>query len=301
MRSLAGALRGDGNFTLSGLRYPFRVSSRSGGRTTSIRVHLNDPGARPLAVDLDGVLWFEARAPRFEQAHPPGSRPRECPITPWKISAKVKAIARKLDQLDVSYGTKAGTEIFGPRGCQLRASPLLHATLSARQLDARPSHQDSAKDSKDASPAEPLRVVPGLRALTAGIPQPPVPTQIEFSAEQIMMGGRPVQNLTAEFASDANSWSIQRLDLRAPGATLVSLTGTNAPAGPSSSFTGALSVESSDPDALAAWLQGRPEVTYRSQKPLRLRGNVSVATGGFAIEAMKAEIEGGAVEGRMAL
>ncbi|MGZ3324587.1 MAG: hypothetical protein ACXU9C_26920, partial [Xanthobacteraceae bacterium] len=61
------------------------------------------------------------------------------------------------------------------------------------------------------------------------------------------------------------------------------------------------SVESSDPDALAAWLQGRTEVTYRSQKPLRLRGNVSVAGGGFAIEAMKAEIDGGAVEGRMAL
>ena len=143
-------------------------------------------------------------------------------------------------------------------------------------------------------------MVPGLRALMAGIPQSPIPTQIEFSAEQIMLGGRPVQNLTAEFTSDTNSWSIQRLDLRAPGATLVSLTGANAPAGPSG-FTGALSVESSDPDALAAWLQGRSEVTYRSQKPLRLRGNVSVAAGGFAIEAMKAEIDGGAVEGRMAL
>ena len=80
----------------------------------------------------------------------------------------------------------------------------------------------------------------------------------------------------------------------------MSLTGANAPAGPSD-FKGALSVESSDPDALVAWLRGRSEVGYRSQKPLRLRGNVSVAADGFAIEAMKAEIDGGAVEGRIAL
>ena len=50
-----------------------------------------------------------------------------------------------------------------------------------------------------------------------------------------------------------------------------------------------------------AWLQGRSEVTYRSQKPLRLRGDVSVAPDRVAIEAMKAEIDGGAVEGRVAV
>ena len=50
-----------------------------------------------------------------------------------------------------------------------------------------------------------------------------------------------------------------------------------------------------------AWLQGRGEATYRSQKPLRLRGDVSVAADRIAIDAMKAEIDGGAVEGRIAL
>jgi uncharacterized protein involved in outer membrane biogenesis len=308
VRSLAGAVRGDGNFMLSGLRYPFRVSSGPAGDGT--RVHLNiDPGARPLSVDLDGVLSFEARTPRFDGALvlavPAGLKTQgdvkgNVPITPWKISAKVKAdpAAAKLDQLDVSYGAEERAMRFSGLGdVGFGASPLLHAVLSARQLDA---DRFAAKDSKDSGASEPLRVVPGVRALMAGIPQSPIPTQIEFSAEQIMLGGRPVQNLAAELRSDTKSWSIERLDLRAPGATLVSLTGANAPAGPSS-FTGALSVESSDPDALAAWLQGRTEVTYRSQKPLRLRGNVSLAAGGFAIEAMKAEIEGGAVEGRMAL
>ena len=48
-----------------------------------------------------------------------------------------------------------------------------------------------------------------------------------------------------------------------------------------------------------AWLQGRSEVSLRSQKPLRLNGDVSVAADRVAIDAMKAEIDGGAVEGRV--
>ena len=49
------------------------------------------------------------------------------------------------------------------------------------------------------------------------------------------------------------------------------------------------------------WLQGRGDIGYRSQKPLRLRGDVTVASDGFAIGAMKAEIDGGTVEGRVAV
>ena len=64
-------------------------------------------------------------------------------------------------------------------------------------------------------------------------------------------------------------------------------------------FKVALSVESSDPEALLTWLQGRGDTAYRSQKTLRLRGDVTVAPEGFAIDAMKADIEGGTVEGRV--
>ena len=69
VRSLAGSVRGDGNFMLSGTRYPFRVSSGQSADGSGTRIHLNiDPGARALSADLDGVLSFEARAPRFEGA-----------------------------------------------------------------------------------------------------------------------------------------------------------------------------------------------------------------------------------------
>src|ERR1700709_1214441 len=69
VRALAGSIRGDGNFMFSGTRYPFRVSSGQTPDGAGTRLHLNlDPGARALSADLDGVLSFEARAPRFEGA-----------------------------------------------------------------------------------------------------------------------------------------------------------------------------------------------------------------------------------------
>jgi hypothetical protein len=307
VRSLAGALRGDGNFMLSGLRYPFRVSSGQSADGSGTRVHFNiDPGARALTVDLDGVLSFEARAPRFDGALvlavPAGLKAKgDVPITPWRISARVKAdpAGARLEQLEASYGTEDNAlKLAGLGDLRFGASPLLHAVLSARQLDA--DRFAAKENSKDNSAAEPIRLLPGLRALMTGLPLLPIPAQIEFGSEQIMLGGRPLQNLSAELHADAKSWSIDRLDFRAPGATHAGFIGSNAPAGASGGFAGALSVDSSDPDALVAWLQDRSEVTYRSQKPLRLSGNVSVGADHIAIEAMKAELDGGAVEGRVA-
>ena len=49
------------------------------------------------------------------------------------------------------------------------------------------------------------------------------------------------------------------------------------------------------------WLQGRGDSAYRSQKPLRLRSDVTIAPDGFTFDAMKADIDGGAVEGRVAV
>jgi uncharacterized protein involved in outer membrane biogenesis len=330
VRSLAGSVRGDGSFVLSGARTPFRISSGQGADGNGTRVHLNiDPGARALSGDLDGVLSFEARAPRFEGAvtlaasagpRVNGSKANEpktksagsdASPTPWRISARIKTdhAAARLEQVEASYGPDDTALKFAGQGdIRFGASPLLHAVLSARQLDADKfaARDNDKQNARDNSTAEPIRLLPALRALIAAAPEPPIPAQIEFSSEQIMLGGRPLQNFAADLRTDAKSWTIDRLDFRAPGTTHVflsgvSLNGSNAQPGPSGHFQGALSVESSDPDTLAAWLQGRSEVIYRSQKPMRLRGDVNVAADRVAIDAIRAEIDGGAVEGRIAV
>jgi large subunit ribosomal protein L24 len=308
VRSLAGSVRGDGNFVLSGTRYPFRVSSGQSAEGGGTRVHFNiDPGARAASADLDGVLSFEARAPRFEgtvtlasSAGPKAKAGTETLPTPWRVSVKVRAdhAAAKLEQIETSFGTEdTALKFTGLGDVRFGSSPMLRATMSARQLDA---DKFAARDSsKDTGAAEPLRVMSTMRAIISAAPELPIPTQIELAAEQIMLGGRPLQNFAAELRTDTKSWTIDRLDFRAPGTTRLSLSGTNAQAGLSGGFKGALNIESSDPDALVMWLLGRGELTYRSQKPLRLRGDISVTAESVAIDAIKAEIDGGDVAGRI--
>jgi uncharacterized protein involved in outer membrane biogenesis len=307
VRSLAGAVRGDGNFMLSGTRYPFRVSSGQMVEGSGTRVHLAiDPGERRLSVDLDGVLTFDARSPRFDGAITlaslAGSKVKgEPPPTPWRISAKLKAdpATARLEQLEANYGPEDNALKFaGLADIRLGASPMLHAVLSARQLDAdKLLGKDNGKDN---GVTEPTRLLQALRGQIASIPRPPLKTQFEISADQIMLGGRPVQSVAADLRSDPQAWNIDVLEFRAPGATQVVLSGGTHQGAPSDGFKGAFSVESGDPDTFAAWLQGRSEATYRGQKPLRLRGNISVSADRVAIDAMKAEIAGGAIEGRLA-
>ncbi|MBT1510480.1 AsmA family protein [Bradyrhizobium sp. SRL28] len=298
VRSLAGSVRGDGNFMLSGTRYPFRVSSGQGPDGNGTRVHLNiDPGQRALAIDLDGVLNFDARAPRFEGAMTlaaPAQKGKGDEL-PWRIAAKVKSdySAARLEQVEVTFGPEErALKLSGNGDIRFGAEPLLRAALSARQLDA---DRFVAKDNA----AEPARALPALRAITSVVPHLPVRAQIELASEQVMLGGRPLQDIAAELQGDTKSWSLRRLEFRAPGATRVSLSEASAKSVTPDSFKAALSVESSDPEALLTWLQGRGETAYRSQKPLRLRGDVTVAPEGFAIDAMKADIDGGTVEGRV--
>ncbi|MGY8706920.1 AsmA-like C-terminal region-containing protein [Bradyrhizobium sp. 18BD] len=296
VRSLAGSVRGDGSLTANRVRYPFRVSSGPSADGSATRLHLNiDPGERAILADLEGVLAFDNRLPKFEGALilavPPPKKPGEPGPTPWKLTTKLKAdpAGAKFDQIDASFGTEDNTlKVGGVGDLRFGASPLLRAVLSARQVDA---DKLAGKDDTD-----PQRVLPALRAGLAAIPQAPIPAQIEFNSDQIMLGGRPLQNITAELQTGGSSWTFQRLELRAPGMTQLSLNGATPGA---DSFSGRLSVESSDPDTLVAWLQGRSEINRRSTRPLRLAGDVTIAANHLAIDKLKADIEGGTVEGRI--
>jgi len=301
VRSLAGSVRGDGRFTANGVRYPFRVSSGPSADGNATRLHLNiDPGARAILADLEGVLAFDNRLPKFEGALtlavPAAKKPGEAGPTPWKLTTKLRAdpAGAKFEQIDASFGPEdSALKLGGVGDLRFGASPLLRAVLSARQVDA----DKLAAKNTDKDDAEPLRILPALRAGLAAIPQAPIPAQIEFNSDQIMLGGRPLQNITAELQTDGRSWTFQRLELRAPGMTQLSLNGATPGA---DSFSGRLSVESSDPDTLMAWLQGRSEINRRSTRPLRLAGDVTVAANHLAVDKLKADIEGGTVEGRIA-
>ncbi|WP_407155893.1 AsmA family protein [Bradyrhizobium sp. STM 3557] len=333
VRSLAGSLRGDGAVTIQGTRFPFRVSSSQDRDSRGLRVHLNvDPGQRPVVADVEGLISFGNRSPHFNGALTLSSPPKEQPkdqakdqaakdqpskpqaakeksaspakdaSAPWRIVAKVVAdsAGAKLDQLEASLGDEErALKFVGDGNVRFGASPLLRAQLAARQLDAdKLLAADEAADKKATTPA---RALPGLRNWLVSLPPLPLPADIQISAEQIMLAGRPVQTVTAELHNEANAWSIGKVDLRAPGTTHLTFKTIGIPTSVTSGFFGALDLDSADSDALLAWVQGRTESGYRGPRPLRLRGDVNVAPDRVAIDGLKAELDGGAVQGRVAL
>lgn len=301
VRSLAaGAMRGDGNFTRAGTRYPFRISSGQTGDGNGTRLRLVvDASETSPGIDLDGILSFDDRTPSFGGAmtiaNTVSKADGNLSNAPWRIVSKVKAdpSQAQFETVDVSYGTdEGGLKLTGVADLRFGASPLLHAVLSAKQLDA--DRLLAKQDGGDS--ATPIAA---LRRLTAIIPQPTLRTKIEIGAEQIMLGGRPVQNIGADLHNDKTSWVVERLEFRAPGATRVVASGA-AQSG-ASGFAGAINIESADPDILAGWLKGRSDVKLRDQKPLRIRGNFTSNADRLSLVGLKAEIDGGTLEGRIAL
>ncbi|OYU86922.1 MAG: hypothetical protein CFE29_26755 [Bradyrhizobiaceae bacterium PARB1] len=301
VRSLAaGAMRGDGNFTRAGTRYPFRLSSGQTGDGNGTRLRLVvDAGEKSPGIDLDGILSFDNRTPSFDGAmtiaNAVSKADNNLSTAPWRIVSKVKAdpSQAQLETVDVSYGTDdGGLKLTGVADLRFGASPLLHAVLSAKQLDA--DRLLAKQDGGDS--ATPIAA---LRRLAVVIPQPVLPTQIEISAEQIMLGGRPVQNIGADLHGDKTSWAVERIEFRAPGATRVVASGAAEPGG--RGFSGAINIDSADPDILAGWLKGRSDARLRDQKPLRIRGNFTSNADRLSLAGLKAEIDGGTLEGRIAL
>lgn len=302
VRGAAGSLRGEGSFTLLGAKTPFRVSSgqTNDGKGTRVRF-IAGLGERPLSADLDGVLTFDNLVPKFEggltlarSADPKASDS----AWPWRLSSRVRAnpSSATFEQVEAAYGAEDNAlRLAGNGDIRFGASPLLHLALSARQLDA-----DRLLTHGTAN-AEPLRLLPALRSLVTSMPALPLPAQIDVSADQIALGGRPLQNIAIALRGDDTAWTIDKLDLRAPGATRVAASGVIAESGPSARFTGPLSIESTDPETFTAWLQGRSDVTWHSQKPLRLSGDVTVAADRIALDRLTGNINGGAAAGRLAL
>ncbi|MGC2782227.1 MAG: AsmA family protein, partial [Bradyrhizobium sp.] len=222
--------------------------------------------------------------------------------TPWRITAKIAGdqTAAKLDQIEVSFGQEDRSLKFAGSGdVRFGAAPVLKASLAARQLDAdKLLGGDEVKDRRAIAPA---LVLPALRNWISQLPTLPLPASVQFSTEQIMLSGRPVQNFTADLHNEPTAWSLEKVDLRAPGSTHLTFRTIGISTAVTAGFTGALDLDSSEPDTLVAWLQGRSDTSYRTQRPLRLRGDLNVAPDRIAIDGLKANIDGGAVDGRMAL
>ncbi|MGB3271423.1 MAG: AsmA family protein, partial [Xanthobacteraceae bacterium] len=259
VRALAGAVRGEGNASISGVRYLFRISSNPTANGEGMKLHaaVNAP-ARAFGLDLDGELRFAASRPRFDGAltleRRAGSGNGDGGL-PWRITTRLAAdpAAAHLEQLEVAYGADAtAAKLSGGGEMRFGAAPQLRLTLEARQIDA-----DRLLRAPDAAGAG--TGWEALRALADRLAPPPLPVTVEASVETVTLGGRPVQGVSVMLRGSAADWTIDRLAARAPGATDIVVREAAIRPGERGGFSGGVEIATTDPDALAAWLRGRSE------------------------------------------
>jgi large subunit ribosomal protein L24 len=301
VRSLAGPIRGSGQFVSDGAMYSYEVSAgRSGPDGTRLRFSLKTD-ERPMNVEAEGMLAFDRGSPRFD-----GSltlaRPAAAVLAdgkavasePWRLTSKVKAGAGSttLEEVSFQYGpderavTLAGAAEFG-----FGQYPQMQGTLSARQIDL-----DRLLATTGAPRRLPLSAVQAFGDMLGGAIRPAWPVQLAVKVDSMTVGGGTVQSIGTELRSDGNTWTIDKLEFRAPGFTHIKVDGRLFALGKGLGFVGGAAIDSNDPKNLLTWLTGNPASSAQI-KPWHAIGDVTLSAGRIAVERLQTQIERGTIEG----
>jgi large subunit ribosomal protein L24 len=305
LRSLAGPVKGDGSFVAAGQHYPYSVSTSRIADDGGVRVRLAvNPIDPPLSVETDLTVSIERGTPRFDGsiqvARAVGRAPAGAPsliIDSWRVSSRVKgdATAALLDQIELQYGPDDRAIKFkGNANLTFGRRPEVNGTLSSPQIDL-----DRVLGLPEAARRRPLVAIKTLAESFISASRLPMPTTLSIGVENVTLGGAILARVGADVKTDADGVDIQRLELRAPGATQVRVSGRlrNTPTG--TRFEGMTRVEANDPRALIAWLTERTEQLAAAAGPWRVAADVTLGNESIAIERLKLELDRMTVEGRV--
>lgn len=308
-RSLVGPVKGEGSVTIEGKPYPYRLTVGRLSEERTLKLHVNvDPVDRLLSVEIDGALALAGGEPRFDGAlslsQPVGISSRSTAQSgkslsqPWRVSGKIKASGQSalIENIEFLYGSEdQGAKLTGVADFKFGAHPRLDGVLSGRQLDL-----DRAATNADGVRQPPAAAIRKLAESAANAFRPRIPVQIGVGIDQLTLSGNSIQNLRGDLTSNADGWTLDHLEFRAPGLTQVRLSGRLAVDSDGVTFTGPAEIDASDPKAFVAWLEGRSETGQNELRPLSLRGDVTLAKDKIAIESLKAEFDRKPITGRFA-
>jgi large subunit ribosomal protein L24 len=145
------------------------------------------------------------------------------------------------------------------------AHPHFEGVLSARQIDLDKLAGQSGAEAAGAPPAATIR---RLMASAGAAFRPPFPIQLGVGIDLVTLGGTDLQGLRGDISSAAGGWTLDRFEFRAPGLTEVRLSGRLGIKPSGVEFTGPADIASNDPNALAAWLEGRKDAGRTTPRPI---------------------------------
>ena len=306
IRSLLGPFRGEGTFVAGDEPYGYRISGGRGDADTGFKIRLGvNPSNHPLTTDIDGTLSLDRGAPQFDGAialaRPVGaalSSGQRVMSDPWHASGTVRATpaAASLHDITFQYGPDERAVVFtGKADLTFGEEPHFDGEIAALDVDV-----DRALAEPDLTHRPPLLVVKSfVDAFVASI-KPPLPGKLAVGIAGLTVGGTNLQSLHGVARFDATGWSLDGVELHAPGLTQVSLSGHVEQSDHGLAFTGPGALDSADADTLLAWLSGRGAAASAGVRTLRARGDVTIAGNRLAVDGLDATLDHDNVQGRFA-
>jgi hypothetical protein len=306
IRSLLGPFRGEGTFVVGDEPYSYRISGGRGDADAGFRIRLGvNPSNHPLTTDIDGTLIVDHGAPQFDGtialARPVGaalSSGQRVMSDPWHAGGTIRATpaAASLHDVTFQYGPDERAVVFtGKADLTFGEEPHFDGEIAALEVNV-----DRALAAPDLTHRPPLLVVKSFVDAFVASVKPPLPGKISVGIAGLTVGGTNVQSLHGVARFDAKGWSLDGVELRAPGLTQVSLSGQLKQSGPSLAFTGPGALDSADADTLLAWLSGRGDAASAGVRTLRARGDVTIAGDRLAVDGLDATLGQDNVHGRFA-
>jgi len=306
IRSLNGPFKGEGAFVSSGHLYGYRLvggrRDEDGGQRLRLAI---DPADRPLTVETDGALRIDNGRPVYEGkltlARPAGfalANGKTIASEPWRATGRVKATSAGalFEQIDFQYGPEdRAIKLAGTADLKLGAKPRFDGVLSARQVDL-----DRALLMPDAARRTPLAFLRSMADTLGEFAHPPVSVTIGVGVDSVTLAGGSLIDLRGDIVANDAGWSLDDVEFRAPGATEVRASGRLDLAPGAAQFAGPASLDSADPKALIAWLEGRSDAAGTAIGSLRARGDLTLGAERVAVDDLDAEVDRKAIAGRLA-
>jgi large subunit ribosomal protein L24 len=206
------------------------------------------------------------------------------------------SIAAVLEQIEFQYGPdERAIKLRGDANVAFGREPQLVMNLASTQIDL-----DRLIGLPEDMRKRPLMAFKTFAEYFGGAQRPPMPVRLGLSIENVTLAGSVLQRVSGEVVADADSWNLDVLDFRAPGATQVGLSGRLNITPKGVAFDGRAKVEARDPRSLAAWLTDRADLQTITAGALRAEGDVKLGGDRVEIDGLTAEIDRMSMEGRVA-
>ena len=297
VRSLLGPAKGEGFVAVNGENYEFRIAADRATADGAVKVRLLVDTIDHVRVgEVDSAVWIECGMPHFAgnlQWSQTTGRATPGFNEPWRVSARMRGNweAVLLEGINLQYGSEEqAVQLRGRANVVFGAQPELDVTLAATRIDL-----DRLLALPGPGRRRPLVAARAMADQFGAANLPPVRVNFGLRADVVTLADAPLQEVSANLRGDGGVWSLDSLELRAPGGTQLRLRGRPDPAARGAPFAGQGRIETRDSRALVSWLAAGSTDGFTG--PFRAESDIRLGGESIVFDRFKAEYDRDALEG----